>query len=186
MTEQQEGTSEAFERLKTDTSEIADTAVSAAQGSLSELQESLKRLEELIGDAAGKYARCVENIREHPVAGLTQSAGVGLLVGWLCGEKREGRNKETEMAHGAEAETIRMLQKKIRALQDDLAQFTSSAAEELQSMAGKLKEKYECTSEAAKDYVEKNPGKTSLAAGALGFAAGFLLHLMLKRHEGTT
>jgi len=186
MTEQDDGTSEAFERLKSDTSEIADTAVSAAQGSLCDLQESLRRLEELLGDAADKYARCVENIREHPVAGLTQSAGIGLLVGWLCGAKREGRNKETEMAHGAETETIRMLQKKIKALQDDLAQFTSSAAEELQSMAGKLKDKYESTSDAAAKYVEKNPGKTSLAAGVMGFAAGFLLHLMLKRHEGTT
>ncbi|HUU69964.1 MAG TPA: hypothetical protein VM186_10585 [Planctomycetota bacterium] len=186
MTEQQEGTSEAFERLKTDTSEIADTTVSAAQESLSELQESLKRLEELIGDAADKYARCVQNIREHPVAGLTQSAGVGLLVGWLCGEKREGHNKETEMGHGAETETIRILQKKIRALQDDLARLTSSAAEELQSMASKLKDKYDATSEAAMSYIDKNPGKTSLAAGTLGFAAGFLLHLMLKRHEGTT
>ena len=185
MTEEHQGTSEAFERLKTDTSEIADTAVSAAKESLTELQESLKRVEDVIGDAAGKYDRCIQGIRENPIGGLTQSAGIGFLVGWLCGERKLGQSKETEMAQ-AESETIRLLQKKLRAMQDDIAHLTSSASDELQCMAKKLKEKYECTTDAAKDFVEKNPGKTTIAAGALGLAAGFLLHLMLKRHEGTT
>ena len=185
MTEEQQCTSEAFERLKTETSELADTTVCAAKQSLTELQESLKRVEDLIGDAAGKYDRCIENIRENPVAAVSQSAGVGFLVGWLCGEKKLGQSKETGMAQ-AESDTIRMLQKKIRAMQEDIAQLTSSASDELQCVAKQLREKYEDTTGAAKEFVEKNPGKTTIAAGVLGFAAGFLLHLMLKGHEGTT
>ena len=190
MTESHEHVSEAIEHLKEDTSGLAGSTMSIAKDSLADVQESLRSAQQCLGELVDKYSEHTQRARDNPLANVMQSAGFGFLVGWLINKNHinagQEEGKETEMGArlGVESEAIRILQKKIKSLQDDITELTDAAGEELQCMAEKVRDRYEHTSKAARHMMTENPVKTSVIAGAVGLAAGFFIHLMLQRHEG--
>jgi ElaB/YqjD/DUF883 family membrane-anchored ribosome-binding protein len=79
------------------------------------------------------------------------------------------------------------LQKRVRSLGEDVAELsraTSAAANKrFNAFAGEVKDKYQKSSTAAREFVEENPAKATLAAGVAGFALGFLTHMIRKRRS---
>ncbi|NQT18177.1 MAG: hypothetical protein HQ592_00630 [Planctomycetes bacterium] len=82
-------------------------------------------------------------------------------------------------------EPIRVLNEKLRSLEKDVSELTkmtaAAAGETLGTVAAEMKKQCEKTSVAAKEFVVENPGTATLAAGAAGFAIGYLVHLIRRR-----
>lgn len=80
---------EAMERIRRDTCELAAALREVTYQSVAEIQDNLNRVAQGIRDIVETcYAQCARRTRQRPCASMLKWAGVGFLAGWLLGRRK--------------------------------------------------------------------------------------------------